>query len=160
MTRRELLTVFPLSFALAAQAQEKYSGPRPSQKDLPYLLEADKLVPVERQQASESNSKAGQVLSVPGTTSKARTPLPEPIFLLWAEKITPDQLGIYRFEVKDGRREVVIGRHKSEDDEVLRLTVRPLDEGLFRIEASEMLDPGEYALSPEGANTAFCFTVY
>jgi hypothetical protein len=160
MTRRELLTFLPLSFAIAAQGQEKYSGPRPPKKDVPYLLEADKLVAVEVQQASQSSSKEGQIFSVPGTTSTARTPVPEPIFLLSADKIAPDQLGIYRFEVKDGRREVLIGKHKTEDDQILRLTVRQLDAGLFRIEASEMLDPGEYALSPQGVNTAFCFTVY
>lgn len=160
MTRRELLAVLPLSFVMAPQDQGKYSGPKPPKKDVPYLLEADKLVAVEVQQASQSSSKEGQIFSVAGTTSTARTPLPEPIFLLWADKIAPDQLGLYRFEVKDGRREVLIGKHKSEDDQILRLTVRTLDAGLFRIEASEMLDPGEYALSPQGVNTAFCFTVY
>ncbi len=160
MTRRQLLAVLPLSLAIGARAQEKYSGPRPPKKDMPYLLEAEKLIPMEVQQASQSNSKEGQIFSVPGTTSTARTPLPEPIFLLLADKITPDQLGLYRFEVKDGRREVLIGKHRTDEDEILRLTIRPLDAGLFRIEASEMLDPGEYSLSPQGVNTAFCFTVY
>ncbi len=129
---------------------------------MPYLLEADKLVETEVQQASQSKSKEGQVLSVPGTTSTARTPLPEPIFLFLSEKISPDQLGLYRFEIKEGRREAILGKHKSDEDEqeVFHLTVRKLDAGLSRIEAAEMLNPGEYSLSPEGVDTAFCFTVY
>jgi hypothetical protein len=145
-----------------APAQEKYSGPKPANKDLPYLLHGQKLIATEVEKASQSNSKGGQVFFVAGTTSPARTPLAEPIFLFSPDHFKAEQLGLFRFEVRNGRREVVVsGKHRSEDeDRVLRLTLRHLDEDLFRIEVSEMLDPGEYALSPEGDNTAFCFTVY
>ncbi len=152
----------PVFLSAMASAQDKYSGPKPANKDLPYLLHGDKLIATEIEKASQSNSKAGQVFFVPGTTSPARTPLAEPIFLFSPDHFRAEQLGLFRFEVTNGRREVVIsGKHRKEDeDQVLRLTLRHLDENLFRIEVSEMLDPGEYALSPEGDNTAFCFTVY
>jgi hypothetical protein len=42
----------------------------------------------------------------------------------------------------------------------LRLTVTKLTGNLFRIEAGETLEPGEYSLSPENSNQVFCFQVY
>ena len=145
-----------------APAQEKYSGPKPPNKEIPHLLHGEKLIATEVQKASQSNSKAGQVFFVPGTTSPARTPLAEPIFLFSPDHVRAEQLGLFRFEVRDGRREVVMSakRRKEDEERVFHLALRRLDQDLFRIEASEMLGAGEYALSPEGDNTAFCFTVY
>lgn len=162
MTRRTLLTSLPLLVSAAASAQGKYSGPKPPNKDIPYLLHGEKLIATEVKKATQSNSKEGQVFFVSGTTSPARTPLAEPIFIFAPDHFSAEQLGLFRFEVRNGRREVIIsGKRKREDAEaVFRLSLRHLEEGLFRIEASEMLEPGEYALSPEGDNTAFCFTVY
>ena len=138
-----------------------YSGPRPPKKDVVYLLQAEKLIETEVQQSSESKSKEGRVFSVPGTRSPARTPVPEPIFLFSPNTIRPDQLVLYRLEVMNWHREGVAANRKMEDTENdLRLTLRKLDEGLYRIEASHMLEPGEYGLLPRGGNTAFCFTVY
>jgi hypothetical protein len=31
---------------------------------------------------------------------------------------------------------------------------------LYRLEVEESLEPGEYALSPEGSNQVFCFQVF
>jgi hypothetical protein len=162
MTRRTLLTSLILVLSAAASAQEKYSGPKPANKDLPYLLHAEKLIATEVKKADQSNSKEGQVFFVSGTTSLARTPLAEPIFIFSPDHFRAEQLGLFRFEVRNGRREVVIsGKHKRQDAEgPLHLSLRRLEGDLFRIEVSEMLSPGEYALSPEGDNTAFCFTVY
>jgi hypothetical protein len=162
MTRRRLLRSLPLALSAAASAQDKYSGPKPAHKDLPYLLHGEKLIETEVQKASQSDSKQGQVFFVSGTTSPARTPLAEPIFIFSPDHFRAEQLGLFRFEVRNGRREVVIsGKHKRDDTEgVFHLSLRRLGEDLFRIEVSEMLNPGEYALSPEGDNTAFCFTVY
>jgi hypothetical protein len=162
MTRRTLFASLPLLLGAVALAQDKYSGPKPSNKDLPYLLHGEKLIATEVEQAIQSNTKEGQVFFVPGTTARARTPLVEPIFLFSPDHLRAEQLGLFRFEVRNGRREVVIsGKHKKRDAEpVFHLSLRHLDQNLFRIEVSEMLDPGEYALSPEGDNTAFCFTVY
>ena len=158
MTRRILLALSLLSWA--ASAEDKYSGPRPEKKDVPYLLHGDKLVITEVQSASQSRSKEGQLFFVPGPTSPARTPLTEPIFLFSADRFRVDQIGLFHFEVRNGRREIVIsGKHKREE-ESFHLNIRKIDENLFRMEVSEMLNPGEYSLSPEGDNTAFCFTVY
>jgi hypothetical protein len=161
MKARRFVAFFSLLLLIAARAQQAYSGPRPPKKDLVYLLQAQRLIETEVQQASESKSKEGQVVSVPGTTSTARTPLPEPIFLFSPGAIRADRLVLYRFEATNGRREVVISKRKAEDDEHdLRVTLRKLDESLYRIEASHMLEPGEYALLPQSSTIAFCFTVY
>jgi hypothetical protein len=162
MTRRTLFTSLPLVLSAIALAQEKYSGHKPPNKDIPYLLHGEKLIATEVQRASQSNAKEEQVFFVSGTTSPVRTPLAEPIFIFAPDHFRAEQLGLFRFEVRNGRREVVIsGKHKREDaEQAFHLSLRHLEEGLFRIEVSEMLSPGEYALSPEGDNTAFCFTVY
>lgn len=150
-------------FALCLDAAS-YDGPRPPAKDVPYLKEATKLVATELQQSTEEKSKSGTVYTVSGATSSARTPIPEPIFLFASGKIDATTLELAHFTVKDGKRELVLGSKKSSDDDddqpLLHLTVRKLDTGLYEIEAAEMLQPGEYALSPQGSNTAFCFTVY
>ncbi|MBV9304403.1 MAG: hypothetical protein JOY62_05955 [Acidobacteriaceae bacterium] len=161
MTRRILLALLSLGLQ-AATAQDKYAGPKPEKKDVPYLLHGDKLVMTEVQNASQSRSKDGQLFFVPGATSPARTPLAEPIFLFSPDRFRAEQLGLFRFEVRNGRREIVISgkRKRNSDEPVFHLSVRRLDEGLFRLESSESLSPGEYSLSPEGDNTAFCFTVY
>jgi hypothetical protein len=38
--------------------------------------------------------------------------------------------------------------------------VTPLGGHLYKIEADEHLDDGEYSLSPNDSNTVFCFAVY
>src|SRR4051794_13971583 len=103
MTRRTLFTSLPLFLSAVALPQEKYSGPKPPNKDLPYLLHGDKLIATEVEQATQSNTKEGQVFFVPGTTAPARTPLVEPIFLFSPDHFRAEQLGLFRFEVRNGR---------------------------------------------------------
>jgi hypothetical protein len=162
MTRRVLLKI--ASFLVAGQvfAQMDEANLRPPQKDLPYLLEASKLIPTEAEPTTGSKSKRGETFSVPGTTSPARTPLPEPIFLFSPGQIQAEQFALFHFEVKNGRREVTLSKRNEDSDNPseLHLTVRKVNADVYRIEAAEMLDPGEYALCPQGVNTAFCFTVY
>ena len=143
-----------------AFAQEPQPEPTPPRKDIPYLLEAQKLVDLEVQKATESKTKQGVAFSVAGTSSKARTPLPEPIFLFSPDKISADQLLLYHFDVREGRRATRTGKSDADEDEDLRLTLRPLNGGVYRIEASHMLSPGEYALYAQGTGQAFCFAVY
>jgi len=149
--------------ACALFAQQK-SGPKPTQTDLPYLLEADKLIPTEAQTVTRSGSKDDETLSVKGSASKARTPLPEPIFLFSAGKISPENFELIRFQVSSSQRQWNRKQQSNpnsiEPDEPLRLTLRPVGNGVTRIEAAEMLSPGEYALMPRGGDTAFCFTVF
>jgi hypothetical protein len=38
--------------------------------------------------------------------------------------------------------------------------VKPLEGKLYRVEANETLENGEYALSPDGSDQVFCFQVY
>lgn len=145
------------SFAAAA---DKYSGPLPPKHDVPYLLHADTLVETETVAATQSASKNDAIFSVPGETSPARTPLAEPIFLFASDRISPASLGLYQFEVKNGRREIVIPKKKGGNVKMFHTSIKQLSPGLFRIEASDYLENGEYSLSPEGENTAFCFTVF
>jgi hypothetical protein len=64
-------------------------------------------------------------------------------------------------DVRSGHREVkVSGGSRHGGGKALRLSVSKLDKSLYKIEASETLDPGEYVLSPSGANHVFCFEVY
>lgn len=161
-TRRQAIAVgFAFGATALVRAQdEKYNGPIPPKKDVPYLLHADTLIETEVAGASQSSSKNDDVFSVPGETSSARTPLAEPIFLLAADKLSPESLGLYQFEVSKGRRQISIGRKRGKGAKVFHTSVRNLGPGLFRIEAAEYLENGEYSLSPEGENVAFCFTVF
>jgi hypothetical protein len=158
--RKALVSALALSSFTPAHADnEKYSGPNPPQKDIPYLLHADNLVETEVVTASQTSKKDEQIFSVNGETSSARTPLAEPIFLMAPDRLVPSSLGLYRFDVSGGHRQVGI-KKRGRGVKSYHTSVRNLTAGLVRIEAAEYLENGEYCLSPEGENTAFCFTVY
>jgi len=141
---------------VSAFAADKYDGPRPPQPDMAYLVHADNLVPTE---ALEAKSESG-TYTVPGATSSARTPLAEPIFLIESDKVLPERLELYRLEVKGGRRELAASKGKRKGARPLHLSVNKVDGRLYRVEASEPLEPGEYSLSPNDSNKVFCFEVY
>jgi len=146
-----------LMVSLAALAAEKYDGPRPPKPDLPYLVHADNLIPTE---ALEAKDESG-LYTVPGANSTARTPLAEPIFLMESDKVLPERLELYRWEVKGGRRELATGKGKRKGSmRALHLSVAKVDARLYRVEASEPLENGEYSLSPNDSNKVFCFEVY
>ena len=149
---------FSLLFLLATGIvfAQKYTGPRPPKPDLLYLVHADNLIPTEQAEASQEKDK----YIVPGASSPARTPLAEPIFIIDADKIQPQSIELYRMEVKGGKREVTISSRRGRGSHALRLSVTPLEGRLYKIEADEELENGEYALSPNGSNTVFCFQVY
>jgi len=151
-----------LLWAVLAAAPREYSGPMPPQPDVPYLLHADNLVETEPSEAREQKRGRDTVYSIAGATSKARTPLAEPIFLLRSEKIAPDSLELYALEVRGGNREVVFPENKNRAPRPKRLVWTKLADKLFRFEVSENLglDNGEYSLTPRGSNSVFCFTVY
>ncbi|MGC2661313.1 MAG: hypothetical protein WA324_25445 [Bryobacteraceae bacterium] len=161
MTRRTALATIPLCLTgMKVFGKQAYNGPRPPKKDVPYLKHADRLLQTESENATQSKSKSGAVFSVPGATSTARTPLPEPIFLFIQDKIRADQLELYHFTVQDGKREVLPKNKDDDDDKVYHISLRQLEGDLYRLDASESLDPGEYCLAPAGATVAFCFTVF
>lgn len=142
-------------------AQSKYSGPRPSQPDLPFLLHATTLVPTDQGEAVQSNDKKGTVYTVAGATSKARTPVPEPIFLFQSEKINPDTLSCFKMTVAGGSRTLTLPDKPGKDSpKPVYMLVTALDRGLFKVEVNEPIERGEYCLSPDGSNTVYCFTLY
>lgn len=157
-TRTLLLCV--LTCSLAAGQSRGYSGPRPPKPDLPYLLHASRLVETEAAVAQEERKKNDLIYYIPGTSSPARTPLAEPIFLIWTEKLQADRLELYRVEVKNGRREVVIPEKKRGGARPYPLSVRKLADGLWRVEAGATLENGQYSLTPAGSNSVFLFEVY
>src|ERR1700732_1080009 len=99
---------FLLMLLVPAFAADKYDGPRPSQTDMAYLVHADNLLPTE---ALEAKSESG-VYTVPGAASSARTPLAEPIFLIESDKVLPERLELYRWDVKGGHRELAASKGK------------------------------------------------
>ena len=66
-------------------------------------------------EAQQENKKDENTFSVAGAASSARTPVAEPIFLLRSEKIKPDALELYRFEVKNGRRQLTLSRKRKDN---------------------------------------------
>src|SRR5262249_35583644 len=148
------LTVF-LAGAGVVSAQ-KYTGPRPPKPDVVYLVHADKLVPLETAEAKQESKKDEVTFTVAGASSPARTPLAEPIFILQSDKIQADRLELYRMEVKNGRREVSMPKSRRRGGaRPLRMSVSKLDGSLYRIEASEVLENGEYSISPSDSNAVF-----
>ncbi|MBI3208348.1 MAG: hypothetical protein HYZ37_05530 [Candidatus Solibacter usitatus] len=146
-----------IGFATLLLAQ-KYTGPRPPKQDVLYLLHATNLVATDVSEAKEEKRKNDTVYAVDGASSNAKTPLAEPIFLLDSKTLRPERLNLYRLDVRNGRREVVMSNKRSQKQ--LHLTMKRLDNGLYRIEASEYLQNGEYGISPEGSNQVFLFQVY
>jgi hypothetical protein len=159
---RSLSILLPATvlFMNLATGAEDYTGPRPPKADVPYLVHASNLVPTEATEAQQEGKKDDTTFSVSGAASSARTPLAEPIFLLRSEKIRPDALELYRFEVKNGRRQLTLSRKRSDKSGPFHLSITKLDKDLYRVEADEALENGEYSLSPSGSNAVFCFEVY
>lgn len=153
-------TALLLLSAIAAWGQ-KYTGPRPPKPDVVYLVHADNLIPLETADAKQESKKDEVTFIVSGASSPARTPLAEPIFLIESDKIQAEHLELYRMDVKNGRREVSMSKSRRRTGgKALRVTVTPLGGSLYRLEASEVLENGEYSLSPNDSNVVFCFEVY
>jgi hypothetical protein len=157
MRIRYLALCFAAAFAAAAQ---NYTGPLPPQTDLPYLKHAETLVPTEVPEAKEEKGKKDDLTYViAGAASSARTPLASPIFLLQADKLVAAKLALYKLESRNGRREIAFSPKKQPKTIRVELTRLNTDK-LYRLEVEESLEPGEYALSPEGSNQVFCFQVF
>jgi len=160
MNRRSLLGMICFAGVLPAQ---KYTGPRPAKPDVPYLLHASNLVETEAASANEEKRKDDTAYVVNGETSTARTPLPEPIFLFESKAVSPDKLQLYKLTARNGKREVVfppVNKRRKDASEPIHLTVKRVADALYRIEANQFLENGEYALTPEGSNQVYLFQVY
>ena len=154
MVRRFL----PLAlFALALCAQ-KYSGPLPPKPDLPYLKQADQLIATEALEAKEEKRKGDTLYIIAGAASPARTPLASPLFLFQSDKLVAQDLALFKLDVRNGHREILFGARKAPKPILVAVTL--VEGNVFRMEVSDSLPPGEYALSPQGSNQVFCFAVY
>lgn len=152
---RWIWSVIALS-AIGAQAQ-KYAGPAPPKTDVPYLKHAENLVQTEAVEVKEEKQASDTLYTIAGESSPSKTPLPLPIFLLKAEKIDPLKLQMYRLTPAEGHRQISASGKKNGDP--IHISVVRVSPGLFRLEVSDSLDPGEYTLSLDGSNQAFCFAV-
>ncbi len=152
--------ILAAGFAMLGFAQSKYTGPKPEKPDMPYLKHADKLIPLEANEAKEESRKDEQWAVVRGTASVVRTPLAEPFFIMEQGKLDARQFELYRVETKNGQREVLLGRKKKAGAKPVKIMVSPLGDRLYRIDVNETLENGEYCLSPSGSNQVFCFQVY
>jgi hypothetical protein len=141
-------------------AAEKYTGPVPPKPDIPYLLHGSNLIETETGQVREESHKSDTSYVIAGATSPARTPLAEPIFIIDAQKSSPERFELYRMDVKGGNREVSLSGRRRGGNRALHLAVTPLGGHLYKIEVDEPLENGEYTLSPSGDNRAFCFEIY
>jgi len=149
-----------MASALAAQ---KYDGPRPPKPDVPYLLHASNLISTDVDDAKEDKRKDGTAYVTPGVAAKAKTPLAEPIFLFETKSIAPERLSLYKLDVKGGSREVFFFdnlKKRKDSAKSLRLSAVKVTQGLYRLEPTEPLANGEYAITPADSNTVFSFTIY
>jgi hypothetical protein len=148
--------------ALAALAQ-KYSGPVPEKDDLPYIVQADSLIPTEAAtaKAQKGKKKDETLYTIDRAASSARTPLASPIFLIKVKDLVPEKLELYKLDVKNGHREITIptGKH-SRGPEPLRMDVKKVGESLVRLEVAVSLPNGQYSISPQGSDDVFCFEVF
>lgn len=155
---RKWLPIFLLcAWPLLAQ---KYTGPRPAKPDLPYLMHADDLLPTESAEARQEERKNDVTYVIPGANSSARTPLASPAFLLQTDQLQADRLQLFKLLSKGGQREVLFTRKKKLVAHPIRLNVTRLAENLYKIEVDEILENGEYSLTPSDSNQVFCFQIY
>lgn len=154
---RTLLVALTAATLLA----QDYNGPVPPKADVPYLLHASTLIETQVSEARQETKKDGTLYWIEGASSPARTPLAEPIFILKADKLNPEKIELYQFDVNKGRRELMLkDRPGRNDARPLHLAITKIGKDLWKVEASEQLANGEYSLSPNGSNQVFSFQVY
>jgi len=136
------------------------AGPKPDKKDIPYLLLANNLVQTEVVRPTAQQTPEGTSYSIPGETSLAKTPLALPVFLIDAAQIQPQKLRLIRLTASSGHRQALIRKTPSSDDPPLLLTASRIADAIYRLEAVNEIENGEYALNAAGSDQFFCFTVF
>jgi len=136
------------------------AAPKPDKKDIPYLLLADNLVQTEVVRPEAQQTSDGTSYSIPGETSLAKTPLALPVFLIDIAQIQPEKLRLIHLTASSGHRQVLIRKTPSPDDPPLLLTATKVAGSLYRLEAVNEIENGEYALNTAGSDQFFCFTVF
>lgn len=141
-------------------AQEAYNGPVPAHRNVPYLVHADSLVETEAGSARERLLKDGMIYFVPGDRSPSRTPLACPTLVIDADGAEVEKLRLFRLRVRGDHREIAFSRRDKSGGAVLRTHVTRISGGIYRVSVLDSLEPGEYALSPDGSDAVFCFAVF
>jgi hypothetical protein len=141
-------------------AADKYTGPPPPKTDVLYILHANQLTETESGEAREQTKKNESTYVISGASSPARTPLSEPIFIVDARQLAPERMELYKLDVKNGNREVSLSSKKKSGNRPLHLMVTKLNDHIYKVEADEPLEDGEYAITPSGDNRVFCFQIY
>jgi hypothetical protein len=154
-----LLTLVILLAGLLIAGME-YAGPRPPRKDTVYLVHADRLIATDVGIARQQIAANEITYTVPGERSTARMPLASPTLLVEAESLSADKLRLFRLDIRDGHRELDFHYKSRGGAFPLRTDIADVAGGLYRIDVVDSLSPGEYALSPDGANEVFCFEVF
>jgi len=148
-------------FVAVLSGQPNYTGPHPPKKNVPYLVHAGNPVETEAGTAFQiiNNDLITYVIS--GEKSTARTPLASPIFVIESADITDvEKLRLFRLVAQDGHRTVTFHKKSLRGAMPLRIEIKPIPGGLFEIEVVDSLPPGQYALTPDGANNVYCFEVF
>jgi hypothetical protein len=156
MTRRMLACALLLSAGIVAQ--QRYDGPPPPKKDLPYLVQAGSLVETEQGTAQPREDANQTTYIVPGANSPVKTTAAIPAIVIDVSKIDLQSLQFFRLESRDGHREIVFPKRAKPPRPVPMVTTR-LGGSLFKLEAADDLPKGEYSLTPQGSNAVFCFAV-
>jgi hypothetical protein len=152
---------FLLAYSLVCGYALAQDIPKPPKPDVPYLIHAGNLVETETSEATDESTEKETRYAVAGATSTARTPLALPEFAMTPESVDPGLLELYRFEPLNGRREILIKKKKKTVAEPYHVTALPAEEkGVYRLRVAQTLTPGEYCLTPQGADQVFCFTVF
>lgn len=145
---------------LPAAAQQKYTGGPPPKKNVPFIVQADNLIETESANATEQKKKDDTIYTIPGDKSTARTPLASPMLVIDADGLDATKLQLFRLEVKNGHREITFKKKGKGSAMPLNTEVSKVRGNLFQIRVLDSLEPGEYSLSPDGSNDAFCFEVF
>lgn len=147
-----------LLLTIGIPAQERYNGPPPPKKDLPYLLQAGNLVETELGMAEPHDEGAAVVYVIPGANSTAKTTLTSPSFIIDTSQIPPESLQLYRVESTGGHRQISFPKRGKPPSPVPMVITR-LGGSLFKLDPANDLPKGEYSLTPQGSNAVFCFAV-
>jgi len=154
---RKWLMIALACWPLVAQ---KYEGPRPAKADLPYLMHADNLVPTEGLEAKQDDRRNEVTYIIAGAHSEVKTPLASPAFLVMTQELQADKIQLFKLVSKGDHREILLRRKSKLVAHPIRLNVTKQAEGLYKLEVDEILENGEYSLSPSDSNQVFCFQIY